>query len=493
MNSTKNNKMISFATSPVTYASDLEARTQFVLNRLDFLKSIPIILADETLPANVTKVMILRDNNYIPLIVRCVMDNNEEIYDNAIWAVANLLGSDDEKVSKMTYTAITEEVLDRICTLIASPTASVAVRTGLCYLIYNMSNFDLPDTFCFRVGGPLLRSILDVNLKLRTGAVLDYLSAIHNIANTKGETIEAEFLIDALSVYPSNSAVYRLILRIIGTMSEQDGLFSPNALSSLLTCFTEQLDEVNTKQRREMLWILSNVMVETLTPVMFYSEHTELKKLVVDIAWEELCTGKAGVHTDGVGVGAEALFVLSNFMEGVKRATTEFKQEVANDYFLESVLSSCAGHDNARIRTMAQEALTTLDSFKPVVTRPAEPEVIDLATTSEYEANADDDDDCLIHAATYASVPLVNTDEQSACPEGPVPSAADLLLGSERGYESANVRRIVNLLVNLPVGEWASVPADWSLTVADLTVLQHLGYTIVDGWVGINTEIYSGY
>jgi hypothetical protein len=41
------------------------------------------------------------------------------------------------------------------------------------------------------------------------------------------------------------------------------------------------------------------------------------------------------------------------------------------------------------------------------------------------------------------------------------------------------------------VGEWAAIPADWTLTVADLTVLQHLGYIIQDGHVGINPEIYS--
>jgi hypothetical protein len=479
--------------------SDLDARTQFVLNRIEFLKDIPKVLETENEAASAAKVAVWRDNNYIALVVRCIMDPNEEVYDHAIWATANLLGSDDERVGEMTRNAITEEVLQRVLTYVFYKNLSAPVRNGVCYLIYNLSKNPLPERIAFKIGGEAFKNVLELatNKAIPKDALFDFLCAIQNLAKENAKTVNTELLISALNKFPLHSGVYRNLTHTIGVLAEQERTwFSPNDMDALMKHFGKNLMDVSGRQRREMLWVLSNLLAEgPIEAVMFWHFNKDLYKTVLDIAWDELCAGKEEHGNENIGY--EALFVLANFLSSAKQVNEDQKRELADDFVLESVLSSCCGHDNKRISALAHEALETFDSFKPVIVRPTEPDVIDLtgdsdteATESEVEdAAMDEETECFIHNRP----PLARTDEQIGCCEGPVPSAADLLLGFERGRESANVRRIVDLLVNLPVGEWAEVPADWSVTVADLTVLQHLGYVIQDGWVGINPEIYSGY
>jgi hypothetical protein len=237
-------------------------------------------------------------------------------------------------------------------------------------------------------------------------------------------------------------------------------------------------------------------MTEIASPVLFTQYHTELKEIVQNIAWDELCIGRDDVN---IVLGREALYVLANFLVAAKDMSPTFKAHIADDLTLESLFIICADHDDNKIAQIGNETLEILASFKP--------EVIDLTEDTETEVTAEteeeedeeeveeteeEDDECYIHPPP---VQLTHADEavHCECCEKPVPSASELLFGEGRGNESASVRRVVNLLVNLPVGEWAWVPADWTMTVADMTVLQHLGYVIQDGYVGINPAIYSGY
>lgn len=474
--------------------TDLDARTQFVLNRVEFLKSIPDVLRNEDDPANAAKLAVWRDNNYIALVVRCIMDPTEEIYDNAIWATGNLLGSDDKQVREMTRNAITEEVLNLLVTMNGYKTLSAPVRNGICYLLYNLSRYALPEKIAFKIGGEVFKNVLELRLNksIYKDALSDYLHTIQHIAKDNAKAVNTALLVSALDKFPIHTTTYSSLLNIVGTLAEQENSYiSINDEDALMKHFGKHIMEVSGRQRREMLWILSNLLAEgPVEAVMFWRLNKDLYKTVLDIAWDELCASTDMGNNENIGY--EALFALANFLSSAKQLNEESKRELADDFVLESVLSSCCGHENVRIAQIAREALEVFDSFKPVVIRPTEPDVIDLTGDSETEATESEiddteDEDCLITTRPR----IISVEEQVACCEAPVLSAADLLLGADRGKESANVRRIVQLLVNLPVGEWAEVPADWSVTVADLTVLQHLGYVIIDGWVGINPEIYA--
>jgi hypothetical protein len=471
-----------------TIYSDLDARTQFVLNRVDFLKSVAEVIQNEDDAENVAKITVWRDNNYIPLIVRCILDPNEEIYDHAIWATGNLIGSDDDKVSLMARTAVTDDVLYRLIQIASQNTLSIIMRRGVNYLIYNMTREKTPSFFNEAVCGDLLKNMLEHTHSKE--ARNDFLAAIENISKYNPSVIQTQVIVETLlkDTLPHG---WRRLLKVIGTLAENDGMLSPTAIDRLMTFFIRNLKSSRTRIRHEMLWVLSNIMTEIASPVLFIKYHAELKEIVHNIAWDELCDGKDDADTAS---GREALYVLANFVISAKDMSAEFKANIADDFTLEALFNACVYHDDSKVAQIGNEILELLVSFKPQIidlTEDTESEVEDNEEETEEEEE-EEEDECYIHPPR---VQLAQTNEAIHCDccEKPVPSAADLLLGEGRGNESASVRRVVNLLLNLPVGEWAAVPSDWTLTVADLTVIQHLGYTITDGYIGINTHVYSGY
>jgi hypothetical protein len=501
-----------FATSSY---SDLDARTEFVLNRVAFLESVRVVLNYEHTPENMQKVAVLRDNNYIPLIVRCIMDPNEEIYDRAIWATAYLIGSDDQEVATMTRAAITDDLLKRLVELAGRiPLSDVralsqSVRNGIYYLIGNLSSYDyaMPRFFTEVVGNISLMQIMlaDQNPKHRT---IMFLDTVKKIAAKDPGAINSLFLIDAL-FKPELSQYHSQLFHIIGTLAGHDSMICSLGISKLMTYFIEQLtsddDNVNTNiTRQEMLWVLSNIMTEPSAPAYFVGEHKELKSLVESIAWVELAFNEEADEA----VGYEVLFALANYV-GSKHLSEEFKENIANDDDLAALFGACLDHDNAKIAAVAREGFDLISQMISTFCPDkycedcgetscggddvhAIKKLVETHCDECCEENCDDEncdneicDDTENDAPPHESV-------YGLC-EKPVPSASDLVLGERRGNESAAVRRVVSLLVDSPAGEWVEVPSDWTLTISDLTTLQHLGYTIKDGYVGINPEIYAEY
>lgn len=476
--------------------SDLDARTDFVLNRVAFLESVPEVMEHEHTPENKQKVAVWRDNNYIPLIVRSIMDPKEEIFDQAIWATGNLLVSDDTEVAAMTRAAITDDLLKRLVQMVGrfpqSP-LSPGVQNGIYYLFSNLSQSDykMPRFFTEAIGNSLLKTMLtDKRFVVNPKAHIDFLETVKNIAKKDPSAINSLLLTQTLfnpdQSYPDRSRDHSRLFHIIGTLAEQDSMICPLGIHQLMSYFTKQLSASadNTGiTRQEMLWVLSNIMTEPTAPACFVNDyyHEELKSLVESIAWTELVT-----HTEDANeaIGYEALFVLVNYVSGAKHLSEEFKKNLANDDDLASLFATCLVHPNKKIAAVAREGFDLISqlisTFYP-----------DETSVPVDESSDDCDDDCddcdTEHDDTENDVQYVTVCEK------PVPSASDLVLGERRGKESGAVRRVVSLLVDSPVGEWVEVPSDWTLTISDLTTLQHLGYAIKDGYVGINPEIYDGY
>ena len=474
--------------------SDLDARTEFVLNRVAFLESVTEVLQDENTSENKQKVAVWRDNNYITLIVRCIMDPNQETFDRAIWATGNLLVSDDTQVATMTRTAITEDVLNRLVQLAGSFTLAPTVRNGVHYLLGNLSRYSLPIFFTEAVGNSLLKTVLTdkrvVNMNLK--AQIDFLETIKNIAKKDPGAINEHPLIDAL-FNPDQSAIYSRLFHIIGSLAEQDSKISPLGICKLMTYFTNQLAASEADiSHREMLWVLSNIMIEPTAPAHFVGKHNDLKSLVESIAWHELVTRDEDGDED---VGYDALFVLVNFIHGAKYLSEEFQKNLANDLGLAPLFVACLIHENDKVVAVARKGFDLIAQIRSTF-YPVQPvEAVELV-----ESYCDDTETDTVYAENDAEtdtendviVTIENNVTVTTC-EKPVPSASDLALGARRGNESGAVRRVVSLLVNAPVGEWIEVPSEWTLTISDLTTLQHLGYIIKDGYVGINPEIYCTY
>ncbi len=468
--------------------SDLDARTDFVLNRVAFLQSVPGVMEHEHTPENKQKVAVWRDNNYIPLIVRSIMDPNEEIYDHAIWATGNLLGSDDAEVAAKTRAAITDDLLKRLVQMAGRISLSPGVQNGIYYLFWNLSqaDYEMPRFFTEAIGNSLLKIMLREKLigRVNPKARIDFLETVKNVANKDPSAINAELLTESLILDPDQSKSHSRLFHIVGTLAEQDSMIRPLVISQLMTYLTKQLSASadNTGiTRKEMLWVLSNIMTEPTAPAFFMCDHKELKSLVESIAWDELVAIKDSMGPDEV-VGYEALFALVNYVSGgAKHMSEAFDKNIADDDGLYALFEACLVHRNKKVAAVARMGFDLISQmismFYPEIKEPVEMSCEDENCDEESDTETDTEND-----VTYETV----------C-EKPVPSASDLVLGERRGNESAAVRRVVSLLVNSPVGEWVEVPSDWTLTISDLTTLQHLGYTIKDGYVGINPEIYTEY
>lgn len=490
---------MSSVTAATSY-SDLDARTEFVLNRVAFLASVTEVLLHESKPENKQKVAVWRDYNYIPLIVRCIMDLQEEIYDHAIWATCNLLASEDARVVAMTRNAITDDVLNRLVQMgtvhfaLYPPT----VRNGILYLFNALSGFDMPRSFTQAVGHYLLRTVLTDKQVVTNSTVRDdFVKTLKMVAKKDPGAINELFLIDALN-NPDQSHNHSRLFQIVGSLAEQETRVSPLGIHELMTYFTRQLsasaDNDTGISRREMLWVLSNLMTELSAPTSFVHNDAELKNLVESIAWEELTGAKENADED---VGYEALFVLSNYVSSAKHLNEEFQKNVANDDDLVTLFETCMLHDNKKVAAVAREGFDMISQLISTFYPHKTCKVVEAVEKSD-ETECDDcdetlSDDCDETPCVDTEIDKSETENDVKCCEKPVPSASDLILGARRGNTSAEVRRVVSLLVAAPVGEWVEVPSDWTLTIADLTTLQHLGYTIQDGHVGINPEIYSTY
>jgi hypothetical protein len=214
----------------------------------------------------------------------------------------------------------------------------------------------------------------------------------------------------------------------------------------------------------QLLWILANLLCEDKGVGVFHFKYYSLRKTVENIAW----TAKdSRLH--------EAMIVLANYV--VKATDKEIHRYLATDESLPLLFSTYARAGGELVRKIATEGLAALEQY--VAEDQQEPEVIDLisdddgATVSEVGPNDG-------HDMTY----VIDND--------PCPTAYDLLAGDFRGRESRAVREIVGMLAEAPVGTWISLPPDFTLTIADLMNLQHMGYVIQDGHLGINPEIYYG-
>ena len=476
--------------------SDLDARTDFVLNRIAFLESVPDVMENENTPENKQKVAVWRDNNYIPLIVRSIMDPNEEIYDHAIWATGNLLGSDDAEVAAMARAAITDDLLKRLVQMVGrypqSP-LSPAVQNGIYYLFSNLSKSDykMPRFFTEAIGNSLLKTMLtDKRFVVNPKAHIDFLHAVKNIAEKDPGAINVLLLTEAL-LNPDQSRNHSQLFHIIGTVAEHDSMICPLGIRQLMTYFTtKQLSASAGITRQEMLWVLSNIMTEPTAPACFVGEHEELKNLVESIAYNELLVHKK----DGdVAVGYEALFALVNCLSGAKHMSEELKKNIAYDHELAGLIGTCLVHHNPKIVAVAGEGVDLICEIRSTFC-PVEESVHESCDDCDDCDDCDECDDCddCDQSDTEHDDTENDVQYETVC-EKPVPSASDLVLGERRGKESGAVRRVVSLMVDSPIGEWVEVPSDWTLTISDLTTLQHLGYSIKDGYVGINSEIYTEY
>jgi hypothetical protein len=408
-----------------------------------FLRTISNMLQDEE--ANKSPLDSLHRSRVLSLSMVSVFSKDEKVRDEALWMLANLVAADDPTLRAFAIQHVREHNMAAAAARSYRHDSSVTAKSAA-YFLYNWA----PHIDNAVDARNLIFDLLPTALVRKTGTY-DILWAAIRVAENFPEMIPIHALATILRNENLKPVYTRMLWRLIGRAAEETGLVDGciDTLMLRLEAALEKGDSVS--GRIDLLWILSNLLCEDKGVGVFHFRYFTLRKAVENIAW---------ATTDNV-VRNEAVMVLANY---VARATDrEIQRYLATDESLPLLFRTFAQAGTPRVREIAKEGLEVLERY--VAENRQEPEVIELSS---------DDDDATVSEAD------------------PCPTAYDLLAGEHRGRESKAVRGLVEMIASAEVGAWVAVPLDYNLTIGDLTNLQHMGYVIQDGYIGINPEIYSG-
>lgn len=419
-----------------------------------FLRSISDMLQDET--ANKERLDSLHRSRVLSLSMVSVFSQDEKVRDEGFWTLANLIGADDRVLREFAVQHVREHNLAVAAARSYRNDSSITAKSAA-YFLCNWSKY-IDNAADAR---SLIMDLLPTALVRKTGTD-DILWAAIRICERFPAAIPVHKLATILRNENLPRNTQRKIWRLIGAAAEEHGLVD-GCIDTLMLRLETYLAKETRKGCVQLLWILSNLLCEEKGVGVFHFKYYSLRKAVENIAW----TAKgARLH--------EAMMVLANYV--VKATDNEIHRYLATDESLPLLFRTYARAGGERVRRIANEGLATLERY--VAENRQEPDVVDLtdddgATVSEVGPNDG-------HDMTY----VIDND--------PCPTAYDLLAGDFRGHESSAVRGLVAMIAREPVGTWVPLPPDYRITIADLMNLQHMGYVIQDGHLGINPEIYYG-
>jgi hypothetical protein len=480
--STMSNTSVSTSANTMNY-TELTARTQFILDRAAFLKDVWRALIDEGKPEADEKIKVWIDYAYVPLIARCILDRDEHTRNEAMWAVANMLGADTPAVVEATKAALTPELLKSVLDYVFTE-SNETVRCAA-FLLNNYARFG---NMSYSDAQSLVYTTCVKGITATGKTATGLLWAANYAAAKFPAAIPLSIVINALGDMSINKEKAQHLRRLLGCAAENDGLIHANLLEPVVTVLDRLLSEaISPDIRTEILWILANVMTEIGAPEVFFGHQDLLVDIVSTVN-----------NTDQESL--EAAFALTNFVKlvrdpaiqeylarGVRKMSVEDVDDYSYDIY-DAFYYQLLSDTYPLSRKLGKEGLEALNKYAeiyfPSVNEENDREV-------KVESNGD------INVTVPSVVVAVPLSHET---EAPVPCAFELLYGGDRGScNSDTVRRLVSLveqalLDSTGVGDdWAKVPLDTELTVGDLVTLQHMGYVFDGEWLGVNPTIYSGY
>jgi hypothetical protein len=424
-------------------AYSMNSFVELMNNPAGFLRTISDMLQDEE--ANKAQLDSLHRSRVLSLSMVSVFSNDEEVRDEALWTLANLVAAEDPTLRAFAIQHVREHNMAAAAARSYRHDSSVTAKSAA-YFLYNWA----PHIENAVDARNLIMDLLPTAL-VRTTGTIDILWAAIRVAENFPEAIPVNKLATILRNENLGRVQKRLLWRLVGRAAEETGLVD-GCIDTLMLRLETALGTETERGRWQLLWILSNLLCEDKGVGVFHFKYYSLRKAVENIAW----------NTTNDVVRKEAVMVLANY---VARANdTEIHRYLAADESLPLLFRTFVRAGTPRVREIAKEGLEVLERY--VAENRQEPEVIELSS---------DDDDATVSEAD------------------PCPTAYDLLAGGHRGHESKAVRGLVEMIAGAEVGAWVAVPLEYTLTVGDLMNLQHMGYVIQDGYIGINPEIYSGY
>jgi hypothetical protein len=473
------------------YKNLLEAHTAFVLDRYAFMENIQTAINQEDKPESLALFVQLKEGNFIELIAGLLSDPDTHNREQAFYTLANVLGLENQDVIvQRAKAALLERHQDIFHNLYAQDETPLLQKT-CAYVINNLAM-----VFANR-GWKDLDKDEDGTVRKFCNQVLDAFNGLYGDAlvnRVVSKTARTDLLYAAARVSQARPFGPRLS-RVLADMLGATGGGAKSLLDMLNSRLAEaetpeqfiptdyhgevldrfllflSNDKLSRQTRMEALWGLSNFATETDVADKL-AAYDELIETVVDIA-----------ITEGGNTRENAIWVLANVV--AKATSAETQEALSHHSGIWNALAYAVrdweerGLTDYAPLTVATETIAKLTAWEVQFEEDEEDD--DETILDEIEADMQVEEDgktILYEMKTSASVPV----------EERVPTALDLILeGSPK--PSAVVRRLICSLQEAGYGQWVVVPADTQLTVADLTTLQAMGYSLNRGYFSVSRAL----
>jgi hypothetical protein len=471
--------------------TELKLRTDFILDRMKFLESVCEAVHNEDTVRGNDLLTVLLDNDYPSIIARLLADPNMQTRDQATWTLANLLGSDQQEVRVAANKACLEVRAQIFDNLIGAPNGEI--QRGTAYLLFNWlqrfgKNVEVDEQVLRLLDTGFIRSVIK-----KSSVRSDLLHAVASaLRRTQAGTKAAREVVRMLQGN-TNKRERSVLLQAFSEICSEDGetsSFSPADHAAVFDLFEELLlvdaeKLLTAEQQLELLWALSNFVCEPEVADKFFTRANLRLEMV------ELCESDHGY------LRAEAGWVLMN---AIKKSTWESTQEdIGTDYALRYALCSVeAGLEvkSGKLYAAIHESLDSLSElealFAPLEEDEGEDALTEIAEEEEIVPGLTAAEICEMAGVyeNHFNLPCERPTPTVATTEAPLPSAFELMVDHKNRNGSAALRSLVFSLknagaVNIPV------PAGTVLSIEDLTLMGSLGYTISQGYFGINPYLTS--
>jgi hypothetical protein len=460
--------------------TELSARTAFILNRKNFLNDIcEIVQGDETSTACRALLAVLLNNDYIPVVAQLMGDADQDTRDFASWAMGNLVGADTKAVADAAVAAAMEQ-LTVVFENMRSP--CIPLQRASSFLLCNLNRL----TGSVEIRNHVMAILENEEVRDFGKTTRNDLLAIlaRNADQTHYSYRALNSLLNLFTEASNDELLY--LLRILGDVTANQAIHAEQY--ELVYDLVEGLlyGHKHEKKFKTILWMLSNIITDSGAADVFV-EHRLLFNRVCELA----------TTPDRPVARYNALFCLANCIACIRsdakkellRRSEEFRgafqQTRMNQDNFQSTLDILAALDKAVVSAAAPEEDSDSDYD----------DLPDLIDENGNIVNGDDKP--CERSGLYHSGCWCNETQQPAAapvpiPLGPVPSAIDLCMGSNRNDLSPTVRYLVGFVVN-STDNWTPLPSDTVLTIKDLCALEALGYIISRGYIGVNPYLSNSW
>jgi hypothetical protein len=459
--------------SIVAPISELKLRTDFILDRFKAMDCIVDAIHTESEPASMALLDLLLKDNYLTIIARHMMPDTEpKMRAQATNTMANLMGADRADVC-MAANKVCLEIQSQVFDTLRNPPDAIC-QAYTAYLLFNWArrfgeNDDVDEE---------LLSLLDdgfVSTIKRASTRNDLLVAITAALRRSraGRKVAREVVKMLMSA--TSKKEQALLLDAFGEIcSEEGSSFAAEDHAAVFDLFEQLLgSDLNKGQRCDVTWALSNFVCDGNLGDKFFT-RTELRNDMI-LQCEDV----------DVRLREEACWVLVNAIAGASWESTQ--ADVSADHGLRYAICAveAACKDDGQLFIAIHEALDTLSEWEalytPLEESDAETELLEEEEYDDEFEEEDEDDGCFC-----AEEVVVPPQPPVQATEAPLPSALELLVTSTDRNGGTMLRGLIHSLKEAGANSWVPVPAGTMFSIEDLTLMGSLGYTISNGYFGIN-------